>query len=498
MISSKYKICFVYPDFENLGIEHLMSLCLKAGYKVELVYYQAEDSYLGKKLKTIPFPKIAQRIIATNPDIVAFSCVTDNYQYQLKCAQAVKKIRKEIITIFGGIHPTAVPELVLQEAAVDAVAIGEADISFINFLKKCRQEDNFTLPEREVKGIVFKKRGKLIGRFREGPLVNLDSLPFPYKEPFFSSSKRALANEYRIITSRGCPYSCTYCFNSFIRSMRGKNFTIRQKSVDKVIDELLWAKKKYKIKNVFFIDDSFTTNKHWIAEFSKKYRKKIGLTFACVANPDYIDQKVAKLLKSAGCVFIQIGVQSLCQEICRKVLNRAATKRKITQAIKNFKKQGIMVQVDHMFGIPGDTIENQEEAVLYYNEHRPGLTSVFWLIYYPKTPIVQIALQKGILSSKDVSRIEKGERSIKGSIHDGGSLKDPGPFYSLQLLLNYLPFLPKWLVKFLVNSRWYRIFDFRSYYFSTALPRAVISFIDKRYFIGRTYLFLLKQNPFRT
>ncbi|MFH1648860.1 MAG: radical SAM protein [Patescibacteria group bacterium] len=484
----KYNICFVYPDFENLGVGYLIALCSKAGHKVDLVTYQADNSYLGKKQKKILFSEIANKILETNPDIVALSCVTDNYQFQLKCAKEIKKIKPEVITVFGGIHPTAVPELVLEQPVVDAVAIGESDISFITFLKKCSKNNTTVLPNEEIQGIVFKKNGKKVGKFEEGPLINLDTLPFPSKEPFYPSIKQ-LTREYRIITSRGCPYSCSYCFNSFIREMRcGSSVIVRQRSVDNVIEELQYAKRKYNIKNVFFIDDSFTTDKKWITEFSKKYKKKVLLPFTCLANPQYIDKDIARLLKSAGCTFIQIGIQSLHRPISLYILNRAVTNKVITQAIKDLKDVGIMVQVDHMFGIPSDTVENQEEAVLYYNENRPGLVSVFWLIYYPKTPIILTALDQGILTPRDVKKIENGERLVKGSIHDGGCLKDPAPFYSLQLLMNYTPFLPKWLVRFLISSRWYRVLSIRSYYISTALPRAILCLIDKRYSAGRTVL----------
>lgn len=491
MQQSKLKICFVYPDFENLGVEYLMALSLQLGYKVELVPYQAESSYLGNRQKEIAFREIARKVILTKPDLVAFSCVTDNYQYQLKCAREVKSLNPKIPTIFGGIHITAAPNSVLQEDAVDVIAIGEAECSFIDFLSKCLRvpKKGLLLPNKAVEGIVFKKDGKFVGQFKEGPLVDLDILPYPYKEPFFPSSQIA-AGEYKIITSRGCPYSCTYCFNSVIHKMRGKSFRIRQRSIDNVLGELLWAKEKFKIKKVFFIDDSFTTDNHWIVEFCRRYQKEINLPFACIANPDYLNEKVVYFLKSAGCQYMQIGIQSLNRRIAREIINRAATREKITQGICLLKKAGIMTQVDHMLGIPTDTIKNQEEAILYYNQIRPDLISVFWLTYYPGAVIVKIALQKGILLKEDLEAIENGIRPQGRSVHDGGSLKDPKPFYGIQFLMNYLPFLPRFIVNFLVDKRCYRFLSIRNYLISTALPRLLLSIFDKRYFIGRTYLFL--------
>ncbi len=487
MTFKKFKITFVYPDFESIGIEYLMSLCLKAGHRVELVFYQAENAYLGKKKKDISFKTIALKIAKTNPDLVAFSCVTDNYQYQLNCAKALKKIKPKITTIFGGIHPTAVPKQVLQESAVDAVAIGEADISFIQFLKNSRKEDaQFILPDKIIKGIVFKKNGKQIGEFKEGELIDLDTLPFPYKEPFFQVLKET-SFKYAIITSRGCPYSCSYCIQATIHKMRGRRI-FRQRTADNVIDELLWAKKKYKFKIVYFMDDLFTTNKNWLLRFLRLYQRKIGLPFGCATHPECLDRQLANLLGSAGCIFASFGVQSLSSGLSREVLNRQIDKKKVIQTIKYLKEAGVMVQTDHILGIPGDTLKNQEEAVLFYNKHRPDLVSVFWLTYYPKTPIVQTALNQRMLSYQDIKKIERGEKVANGTFHDGGSMKNPKPYYSIQFMLNYLPFLPKWLIRLLIKTGWYQVFGIRNFYLATALPRIIRSATDKRDFWGRSLL----------
>jgi len=234
------KITFVYPDFENLGIEYLMSVCRQKGYDTSFIYYRANDTYVGRKEKIV-YDRIAGKIIETKPDFVAFSCVTDNYQYQLNCARALKKQMPQVKTIFGGIHPTAVPEKVIKEDCVDCLTIGEAEISLIQFLKT----------QDETKGIVFKDGDRLVGKFIEGELPNLNDIPFPYKEPYLSCSKDSL-NEYRIMSSRGCKYVCSYCFNSFINKARG-NCLIRQRTVDNVIYELSWAKKYYPLNISYFL-----------------------------------------------------------------------------------------------------------------------------------------------------------------------------------------------------------------------------------------------------
>jgi radical SAM superfamily enzyme YgiQ (UPF0313 family) len=480
------KIVFVYPDFESLGVEYLMAVCLADGHGVDFVSYQADDPFLGKKTRNIPYQQIADKIVEKQPDIVAFSCVTDNYQYQLRTAEALKDMMPSITTIFGGIHPTAVPEKVLQKAQVDCVAIGEAEKSLSDFLKAGQRDDNFVLPEKPIDGIVFKKEGRCVGEFAEGPLVDLDELPFPHKAPFLSSL-RYLSHDYWIMTSRGCPYKCSYCFNSFLLELRGTSF-VRHRTVENVISELVWAKALYSIEYVIFVDDSFATNMEWVIDFCNRYRNEIGLPFSCLANPNYLNRKIIENLSSAGCINVQIGIQSLSEDLCDKILNRKSDNAKIAQAIKDLRDVGIMVQVDHLLGIPDDTLRLQEESTLFYNKYRPNILSTFWLTYYPKTAIVEIARRKGLLNDDDIDNIEEGIRLTNASYLSGGSMLNPKIFSGISLLLNYLPILPKILISLLVYTRLYRAFRIKNYFITTAIPRAVVSIFNRKDFRGRSHI----------
>lgn len=478
------RITFVYPDFENLGIEYLMAACLKDGHKICFVPYHAEDADVGKK-RSVSFQALAKKIAATRPHIAAFSCVTDNYGAQLDSAKAVKKASPDTITFFGGVHPTAVPENVLRESAVDCVAIGEAEESFPAFLKKCKIDKACILPGEPVEGIVYKKDGEIVGEFREGNLPDLNALPFPHKDPLFRSSLGYyFSYEYRTITSRGCPYSCSYCFNSYMRSLRGKS-VLRQRSVDNVIAELAWAKKAYSPKYVVFLDDSFATNEKWIYEFCERYKKEIALPFGCISIPYHLNDEKVKMLSSAGCRHMQIGVQSTNKEICTTVLQRKSDNAKIAEAVKMLRKTGIAIQLDHMLGIPGDTLEFEEKSALFYNEYRPHIISVFWLTYYPKTAIIGTAKRMGILTDNDISLINEGKKITESTFHFGGSMKNPKAYLGISFLLHYIPLLPKFLVRFIVKKRLYKMFSTNNYFVSTVLPRTLLSIINRNNFRDR-------------
>lgn len=480
------KITFVYPDFESLGIEYLMSICFNNGHEVDLVYYQAEDAVLNIR-RNISFAKLAKKIAATNPDIAAFSCTTYNFRYQLSCARALKEIAPNIITVFGGVHPTLVPEKVLQNAEVDAIAIGEAENSFLDFISQLKNGKTHEISGQPIKGMVYKKGENIVGEFEEGILSDLDELPFPYKAHFVSSLRESVG-EYRIITSRGCPCSCSYCFNSYLSGMRGKNI-FRRRSVRNVIDELIWAKVNYSLRYIAFFDDCFTVGSEWIYEFCERYKKEVSLPFACMSNPNYLNKEKITELKSSGCINMQIGIQSLSEEICEQVLHIGFNNLKNAEIIKDLKEAGIYVHVDHMLGIPGDTLEFEEEAAIFYNECRPDRVSVFWLTYYPKLPILEIAKQRGTISEDDINTIEEGGQLTKETYLTGGSLSNPRPYYCICLLFKYLPLLPKSLVNLLVRRRLYRIFSIRSYFIATVLPRLIQGIFNTKDITGRSHIF---------
>ncbi|MFC1521618.1 B12-binding domain-containing radical SAM protein [Elusimicrobiota bacterium] len=480
-------ITFVYPNFESLGVEYLMAICKKNGHGVSFIYYDAEDAYLDKK-KQFSSNSIVEDIIKTRPHVVCFSCVTDNYRYQINIAKSLKKNYPKFITIFGGVHPTALPGKVLSNKEVDCVAIGEAEISLIEFLNNCQCHDNLSLPSNAVKGIVFKKKGKIIGNLEMGDhYANLDELPYADKELFTSQAKDR-SYLYKVITSRGCPYKCSYCFNSFYWSSGGKSI-LRQRSVTNVLGELKEAKAKIGLKYVLFLDDCFTTNTSWLLDFCRRYKNEINVPFSCTTNPQYIDSAKAKALSEAGCVNIQIGIQSLSEDLCNNILHRKSDNSKIVTVIKDLKDANIMVQVDHMLGIPEDTIKQQEKSVIFYNKHRPSIISIFWLTYYPKTTILDHALSKGILQESEIAIIEDGRRIGNESYLAGGDMKNPGRYYSLAFIMGWLPLLPKFFVNFLIYSRLYQVFRIKNYYLAIALPRAIYATFNRKDIKGREHIF---------
>lgn len=489
------KIVFAYPNFESLGIEYLLALCLRDGHEVSFIHYHVRDVVLGEKSEQVDYVAIAKSMLDAGANVAAFSCVSDNFRHQLRCARQLKKLNPGIITVFGGVHVTAVPEIAIGYDEVDCIAIGEADVSFPEFLSAVRNNGG-TLPDSAINGIVFKRAGALVGEFKEGPLADMTDAIFPQKAlvlPHVPDMKY----EYRIMTSRGCPYKCSYCFNSQYHAMRGRN-ALRRRGVANVIDELKLAVKEFNPRYVNFLDDCFTMDRRWLSEFCQRYAAEIALPFACITSPNNINETVAAELRAAGCINIQIGVQTFSEALSREVLERMNNNQKIMQAIACLKKEKMFVQVDHMLGIPGDTIETQEQGLLLYNQCRPNCINVFWLTYYPGTSIVGKALQMGLLSARDVERIKHGYRLGEESYTlFGGDIKEPQRYYAVACMLNYLPLLPGFLAGFIIRTGIYRAFRTNNYLLSVALPRVILCIFNKKDFRGRVHLIRFYEKLFK-
>jgi len=304
------KIALVTSGQENLGVEYLLAVLKKNGHDARLFFDPQtfggglffRNNYLRHKFDLST--KIVTNIIEYQPDIIGFSCMTHNYRWSITIAQKIKKV-KDIPIIFGGIHPTSVPEFVLSNACVDMVAVGEGERSFLKLLENLREQKDAT----DVPGIYFKKNGQVV-KNRPYPLIeDLNSLPFPAKHLFYDKIS-AYQYLYSIMTSRGCPFSCSYCCNDLLTNLYEGKYQIRRRSVDNVLQELKWAKDTFNLREIFFIDEVFAFETTWLKEFTARYKDEIGLPFYAYYHFKFATEERIKLLKEAGCG--RLILESIC------------------------------------------------------------------------------------------------------------------------------------------------------------------------------------------
>lgn len=449
------KVLFVYGAFENLGIEYLSAVLKQGGHSTRLAFDPKlfNDPFICIKplAKFFNYEKtILKQAKNYKPGIIAFSVVSSDYAWALRLAGQMKKECPAVHITFGGIHPSSVPEKVLENEQVDSVVVGEGEyplLELANSIEKGKLNYN-------IKNIWFKYDGRIIKNELRPYIEDLDSLPFPDKELYYKIIPQYKSG-YKIITRRGCVNSCTYCHNSIWQALYPGKEKIRLRSVGNVIQELQEAKRKYHFNRLRINDDLFTYNEKWLRDFSQEYKKYINAPVYCFGSPATINENVIGYLKDMSCYQVCIGVQSTSEILRKKVLNREESNDCIKEAIRLCRKHKIRCVVDNIIGLPEEKEEDLIAMAQFYNDHRPDRACVFWLIYFPKTPIINSALKAGILDKDDVENLENNPLTVANTLQNQIHEKRKLRYHWLILLIHFFPrcvcdwFIKKKLYRFL-------------------------------------------------
>lgn len=457
MRTNKKRVTFVHTESESFAIELLSAILKEKGHQVSLVFdSRLFDSAEIKNsiLKRVFGQKdlILKQVKDTKPDLICFSAFTYNYQWALDTAQQIKKMIGNTPIIFGGIHATLMPDLVINNKCVDYVCVGEGEGTLLELVNNLGKESQY-----KIKNLWLKK-GKKIIKNEPRPLIkNLDELPFPDKD-LFAPYHPIYRSGYALVAGRGCPYRCTFCCSNALKraSNNAQGIFIRKRSVKHVISELVWAKNKFKPPVVMFIDDVFVLNLEWLREFVPLYRKFIGLPFICDAHPAGVTPELVKLLKKAGCDLLIFGVQSASERVRKEILKRPETNKQIRKAISICHAHKLKFTIDHILNIPGDSINELIEAFGFYSQIQPTVINTFLLTYYPSAEIIGTAIKEKILNQKDVREINEGKKPTTYSLALGGRRetvrqKHQPNFDQFIFWLTLIPLLPSFISKMILK-----------------------------------------------
>ena len=310
-------IIFVSCGFENLGVEYLSAALKQKGFSAGLV--NIPSLAIAKYSRRIPglcktMDLVVREIENYHPKAVAFSSNTLDYPY---CSQIAEKIKGKQATsvIFGGPHPTLIPEIVINNKAVDYVITGEAE-SQLPRLAECLLLGKGNI--KDIDNLWYKQNGETKTNAENPYLIDIDALPLPDKGLYSDLIKRS--GTYNVISSRGCRYSCSFCYSDYMNS-KFRNFYRRRKP-EKVIEELGFMHEKFRFKKVYFFDSNFATDKDWLDNFLQKYREKINLPFSCEGHVSTFSEAIAGMLRASGCRFIDFGIQTMSERLRNSVLKR--------------------------------------------------------------------------------------------------------------------------------------------------------------------------------
>lgn len=446
------KILFFHKNFESLGVEYLSSVLKEGGHKTDLVFDPAfnENPYLK-----LNFPgqksmqeKMIRKAKQFSPDLVAFSSTTYMFPFVRQMAPVLKS-ELDVPIIVGGVHATMAPDQVLKEKAVDMVCIGEGEYALLDLANKLERGKD----AKNTQNIWFKDGDRIKKNSLRMLVEDLDKLPFPDKDIFYKFG--CFTDRVYMMAGRGCPYRCSYCFNESMQLlMRGKGKYVRFRSVRRVIDEIMFYRREYNIKRIAFEDDTFTLNHEWIKKFLETYREEVALPFRCLTRADTMTEEIASLLKSAGCEWVQLGLESGSEHIRKNVMNRNITNEQVIRAVNILKKAGMKVKVFSILGIVNETPEQMWETVRMNELLKPDALTSYTLVPYPQTKMLEYALKYGALEKGTYEKINSGF----GSIHEESLLKHPHKnlAYNLKVILplyNKSPSILKPVLKALMNDK---------------------------------------------
>jgi radical SAM superfamily enzyme YgiQ (UPF0313 family) len=449
------KIAFYVSQVENMGVEMLSSIVKEKGHIAKIFFdpkpFSNEALRIGAWARFFSMTDgILDEILQFRPDILGLSAFTISYPDALEAAKVVKN-RLHIPVIMGGVHATSTPETVLAESCIDYVCVGEGIEALPELLATLDQEGD----PSGIPNIWLKRNGQIVRTDLRPLFQDFDRLPLPDKTPFYTAQPIS-KDEYSIITTYGCAYQCTYCVNNLLRRIyQGKGKYLRRRSVANVLGELEWAKREFRPKRVLFCDDYFASDKSWLREFAAGYKGRIRLPFTAVAHPERIDEETASLLKDCGCRYLIMGNQSVNPEIRQDILNRRGRIEDVERAARVCRGMGLKFSLDQLMNVPFDRLENQDDALEFYNRLRPNAVNAYWLQYFPGTEIIDHGIRAGVFDERHVADINRGLAS--SSMVIGFGRKDQNvmdrmlPLY--HFLYSILPLIPQRWMEFLIRRR---------------------------------------------
>jgi len=349
---------------------------------------------------------------AKESDVVICPLATSYSNDMFEFYKAIQVPKTKIRVLIGTTASVYYKEL-LEDDICDFVCIGEPELTLKELCMhlSLHQENPYIPTISVIAGISYKKDGKVVVNKPREFIKELDSLPFPNREILDNSlyTNQSFLNKAStlILTSRGCPFSCNYCATNAIYSKRW-----RVRSPQNVVSELAEIYFKHKIKNVFFMDDTFTVDKKRVLEICKLINEnKLKIRWVCLTRPDCIDEEMLRAMKSAGCVEVRLGVESGSQKILDNIC-KGVTLAKIREACNMLKKVGITQSLFFMLGNPREDEKTIEQTIRFAIELNPDYVSFNLTTLLPGSKLhEEFAANKTMYSLEDLDT-EKAVISI--------------------------------------------------------------------------------------
>ncbi len=360
------------------GLLYIAPILEQSGYEVELidgVMLEGEEFLKGKKdfLKS-SWELLKERIQKSDSPVAAISCLYSvQFPNAQKLARMIKKVNPEIRILVGGPHVSSMyKELLQSNPDFDILVRGEGEYAVKEVLDALFSNHDLS----SIKGIAFRKDGKIIITKDRETISDLDSLPLPayhlidIKKYFLFTKKYPTRTRYiypgserglTLITSRGCPYNCIFCS---VHLHMGRKW--RAHSAEYVLNHMEFLIKEYNVKYFHFEDDNLTLS---IDRFRRILdgiiERKWEITWDTPngVRIDTLDRNLLERVRDSGCTFVNVGIESGVQRVLDEVIHKRLRLEQIERVASIAQQVGVHLRAFYMIGFPGETRQEIRDTV---------------------------------------------------------------------------------------------------------------------------------------
>lgn len=403
-----------YLDENGVGVDII-------DIKPEKSYYEAIKNRLleycppslKKNNKTgglyeIVFNRILEEAGRLKPNLIGISCMTSEYSSVMNIASALKD-KLGLPIVVGGIHPSLYPEqFIYDKSPVDFVVIGEGEDTMLE-LARCMESDGGNY--ESIDGLAYLKDGRChrteIRALKEDFLISPVKMYNKLDMDFYTrvhayTTRYVRISGTQVLTSRGCPYRCTFCSTSLVWKMNKGYKPIRYRPIKSVVEEIKFLRDNYFIDSFYIMDDTFCIDKKRVEEFCSELKNsRIGLVWGGNARSNFIDEPLLKKMKNSGLVQLDVGVESGSERMLKEIekgIKVEDTMRLFSLAHKN----KIRIFANLMCNLPGETLEDLQETIDLIRNTRPSAAGMGIAVPLPKTELFNKYLASKLRDDKEM------------------------------------------------------------------------------------------------
>lgn len=368
------------------------------------------DTSTWKKNKPDELRHLVTLLKELDVDAIGITCLS-HAMIQAEAVTAHLRQHFDLPILWGGTGPTVEPDRSILHA--DLVCVGEGEDVIIEIAERLDKQQNL----ENITGTWYRLPDGTVQKNPKRAVADLEVIGMPVWDPeyyayinghrfdrTFEPNAHNFDKSYQMMTQRGCPFSCSFCVESFYQNEFGKKDSLRRMSPEKAIRELAYAKNVLGHKTVTFMDDVFTVNPRWLEDFMALYKKDIGLPFFCYTYPTTHNAKMLAMLNDAGCHAITMGVQSGSYRILKEVYDRPTKIGRVVRAAQEIVESGIPAATfDLIPQTEFDQEDDLKQTLELLLEIPKEMDSTFYNImaYFPNYPIQEKFRDEILLASSD-------------------------------------------------------------------------------------------------